>query len=80
MNSINDTDPTQQAGRAFAERLGSLAAEQPAIRPGVNTQFAAPPAPLPAWWPSVLAQLRQRAHRREHAARKLRAEEFIVAP
>jgi hypothetical protein len=79
MNLLNDNDPAQQAARTFAEHLGSLAAEQPAIRPGAFPQLATN-VPLPARLSAAIEHLRQRAHRREHAARKLRAEEFVVAP
>jgi hypothetical protein len=82
MNPLNENDTARQAARSWSERLGNLAAELPAIRPEVAfTQFpAAPPAALPTRLSSILSHLRQRAQRREHAADKLRAQEFLTGP
>jgi hypothetical protein len=82
MNPLNKSDVARQAARSWSGRLGSLAAEVPAIRPeAAFTQLDTTSAPaLPARMSSILNHLRQRAQRREHAADKLRAQEFMMGP
>jgi hypothetical protein len=79
MNCTNEHDPARQAALALSGRLGSLAAERPAARPGVNvTQSDAVTPALPPRLSAILGHLRQRARIREHAADKLRANVFLV--
>jgi hypothetical protein len=81
MKPANETDLARQQARTWSGRLGNLAAEVPATRPrAAFTQPEAPPAALPARLSLILNYLRQRAQRREHAADKLRANEFMMAP
>jgi hypothetical protein len=78
MNLLNVNDPALEGARTWSGRLGTLAAASPATRPGAAfTQLDAPP-PLPTRLSWVLNHLRQRARRREHAADKLRADEFMT--
>jgi hypothetical protein len=81
MNLLNENDRSRQAARAWSERLGSLAAASPATRPEATFLLLdkAPP-PLPTRLLSILDNLRQRHQEREHAADKLRANEFMMAP
>ena len=78
MNPLTDPEPARQAARAWSERLGSLAAST-ATRP--ETAFAqlgpAAASPLPTRLAAVLGHFRARADRCEHAADKLRANEFM---
>jgi hypothetical protein len=82
MNPLNETDVARQQARSWSGRLGSLAAELPAIRPeAAFTQLDnAPPSALPTRLLSMLGHLRQRQQRRQEAADKLRANEFMMAP
>jgi hypothetical protein len=82
MNLLNANDTARQAARSWSERLGSLAAASPSLRPAAALAQldTAPPAALPARLSSILHHLRQRAQRREHAADKLRAQEFLTGP
>jgi hypothetical protein len=81
MNPLNETDVAMQQARTWSERLGSLAAELPATRHyAALTQLGTPPAALPTRLTSILNHLRQRHQRRQHAADKLRANEFVMAP
>ena len=78
MNPANETDVARQQARSWSERLGTLAAASPAARPGAAfTQLDAPP-PLPTRLAWILDHLQER--RREDAADKLRAQEFVMAP
>jgi hypothetical protein len=80
MNPLNETDVVRQQARSWSGRLGNLAAELPATGPeAAFTQLDAPP-PLPTRLLTILDHLRQRHQRREHAADKLRAQEFVMAP
>jgi hypothetical protein len=82
MNLLTVNDPVLEDARSWSRRLGNLAAASPAVRPGAAlTQFdAPPPADLPTRLTLILDHLRQRHQRRQHAADKLRAEEFVMAP
>jgi hypothetical protein len=81
MTLLNDNHTARQDARGWSGRLGSLAAELPATRPEATfTQLGALPAALPTRLTLILNQLRQRHQRREHAADKLRAQEFVMAP
>jgi hypothetical protein len=82
VNPLNETDEARQQARTWSGRLGTLAAELPAIRLGApfNQLDATPLAALPTRLTSILNHLRQRAQRRQEAADKLRAQEFIMAP
>jgi hypothetical protein len=78
MNSLNDT--ARQEARTWSGHLGSLAAASPTNRP--DTSIAqldnVPPAGLSTRLSSILSHFRQRRARQEHAADKLRAQEFLV--
>jgi len=76
---ISFNDPARQAAISLSERLGSLAAQSPAIRPeSAFTQLdPAHPAISPRLT-SILGHFRQRARIQEHAADKLRANEFMA--
>jgi hypothetical protein len=79
MNPLHPNDPSRQAAQAFSERLASLAAESPSSRPEASpTQLDATSAPLATRLTSLIARRRQRAQRREEAADKLRAQEFMM--
>jgi hypothetical protein len=79
MNLINENDPVRQAARTLSERLGRLAATSPAAGPeAALTQLATHPSSLPARLSAILTHFRQRNQRREHAADKLRANEFLT--
>jgi hypothetical protein len=81
MNPLNETDVARQRGRSWSGRLGNLAAELPAIRPeAAFNQLSAPPAAFLTRLAAIFNHLRQRHQRREHAADKLRAQEFIMGP
>jgi hypothetical protein len=79
MNPLNDNDPARQAARDWSEYLGSLAGsmatgpETALVRPG-----AAGAPPVPSRLAAILDHFRARAGRREHAADKLRANEFLT--
>jgi hypothetical protein len=80
MNPLNETDVARQQARSWSGRLGNLAAASPATRPGAAFDQLDAPPPLPPRLLSILNYLRQRHQRREHAADKLRANEFVMAP
>jgi len=81
MSPLNETDMARQQARSWSEQIGNLAAELPATRPeAAFTQLGTPPAALPTRLSWILNHLRQRHQRREHAADKLRANEFIMGP
>jgi hypothetical protein len=82
MNPLNETDEARQQARFWSERLGTLAAAFPAVRPGAafDQLDTASGSVLPTRLLSVLDDLRQRHQRREHAADKLRANEFMTTP
>jgi hypothetical protein len=82
MNPLHDSDLARQQARAWSEQLGRLAAEMPANRPeAAFTQLDnAPPPARPTRLLSMLGHLLQRQQRRQHAADKLRAQEFIMGP
>jgi GNAT superfamily N-acetyltransferase len=68
-----------QYARNWSGRLGSMAAELPAIKPeGPFTQLVTvSPAAFPTRLSSILDHLRQRRQRQQHAADNLRAQEFL---
>jgi hypothetical protein len=82
MSLLNENDRARQAARTWSGKLGSLAAELPATRPDAafNPLDTAPPFALPTRLSSILNYLRQQARRRESAADKLRANEFMAGP
>jgi len=82
MNPLNETDVSRQQARSWSGRLGSLAATSPAVRPEAPFPQldSRHPAAFPTRLLSILDNLRQRHQRREHAADKLRANEFVMAP
>jgi hypothetical protein len=80
MNPLNETDVSRQQARSWSGRLGSLAAASPAVRPGAAFDQLDAPPPLPTRLLSILDNLRQRHQRQQHAAAKLRANEFMMAP
>jgi hypothetical protein len=82
MNLLTVNDPALEDARTWSGRLGHLAAASPATRPeAAFTQLdSAPPAALPTRLSAILNHLRQRHQRQEHAADKLRAQEFVMAP
>jgi hypothetical protein len=82
MNSLNETGLARQQARSWSGRLGILAATYPAIRPEATlTQLDTTSAPaLPTRLSLILGHLRQQRQREEHAADKLRAQEFMMAP
>jgi hypothetical protein len=78
MNSLTTNDSARQAA-SWSGRLGRLAAELPANRPPV----ASPPlsdGAVPSRLSAILNHIRQRRQRQEHAADKLRAQEFVMGP
>jgi hypothetical protein len=78
MNMPNDNDTITHQARSWSQRLGNLAAASSAIRPqAAFPQLGAITAP-PTRLSSILDHFRQRARRREHAADKLRAQEFMT--
>jgi hypothetical protein len=79
MTPLNETDVARQQARSWSGRLGTLAAELPATRPeAAFTQLdSRHPAAFPARLLSILDSLRQRHQRRQQAADKLRANEFM---
>jgi hypothetical protein len=79
MNLLGDNDAARQAARTWSEQLGNLAAELPARGPETAfTQLDATPHALPTGLSAILNHFRQRAERQEHAADKLRAQEFVM--
>jgi hypothetical protein len=82
MNPLHDSDLASQQARAWSGRLGSLAATSPATGPdaGFTQLDSRHPAAFPARLLSILDNLRQRAQRRQQAADKLSANEFMMAP
>jgi hypothetical protein len=78
MNLLNDNDPIRQQATTLSERLGNLAAASSATRPQAAFNQLDATTPLPASLSSILDHFRQRARRREHAADKLRAQEFMA--
>jgi hypothetical protein len=77
MNFPNDNDTIRQQATTLSERLGNLAASS-ATRPEPAFPQLDATAPLPASLSSILGHLRQRAQRKELAADKLRAQEFMT--
>jgi hypothetical protein len=81
MSPLNETDVARQQARSWSEQIGNLAAELPATRPeAALTQLGTRPTALPNRLTLILNHLRQRHQKREHAADKLRAQEFVMAP
>jgi hypothetical protein len=80
MKLLNENDKARQDARSWSGRLGDLAASSPAVRS--EAAFDQPDAPLPlsTRLSSILNHLRQRARRRQDAAEKLRAQEFVMGP
>jgi hypothetical protein len=78
MNMPNDNEPIRQQARSWSQRLGTLAAASSAIKPGAALNQLDATTSLPTRLSSILDHLRQRAQRREHAADKLRAQEFMT--
>ena len=79
MNPLNANNPAHQAARSWAAKLGTLATELPMIRPeAASTQPGVTPPAFPSRLSILLNHLRQRRQRREHAAAKLRAQEFLA--
>jgi hypothetical protein len=81
MNPLNETDVARGQARNWSGRLGNLAAGNSAARPRaaplrLDTLSSAFPPCLSA----ILNHLRQRHQRRQQAAEKLRAQEFVMAP
>lgn len=80
MNLIEVNDPFRQDVRRWSAHLSKLAADVPAPtaeKALAPFDFASIPA-LPARLSSVLIRLSQRNRTREHAADKLRVQEFLV--
>jgi hypothetical protein len=73
MPLINENDPARQAALALSEHFGRLAATAPAIRP--RAVFPRPDIAIPPRLALAHHVIRRRA--REHAAAKLRANEFM---
>jgi hypothetical protein len=81
MNPLNETDVARQQARSWSEQIGNLAAASPTTRTGTALdQLDATPAALPTRLTLILNHLRQRHQRGQHAADKLRAQEFIMGP
>jgi hypothetical protein len=82
MNLLNENDAARHDARTWSGRLGNLAAELPAVRPGAAFTHldSALPSALPARLSLILDRFRQRHQRQQHAADKLRANEFVMAP
>lgn len=80
MTPLNAANEARQAARTWSGQLGNLAADLPVSTPeGIISQFnpsSTPPLSAPS--NAVLTRLWQRAQRREHAANKLRAQEFLT--
>jgi hypothetical protein len=76
MNLLNKNDATLQDARSWSGTLGRLAAERPAVRAG--TAFSQPDTALPSRLSAIPNHLRRRRRRQEHAADKLRAQEFVM--
>jgi hypothetical protein len=72
MPPINDNDPARQSAIALSEHFGRLAAS-PAVR--AEAAFPQLDPSISPWLASILSHFRRRA--REHAAAKLRANEFM---
>jgi hypothetical protein len=78
MIPLHANDVTRQQATTLSERLGNLAAASSATRPDAAfNQFDAT-APIPTRLSFILDHFRRRAQRREHAADKLRAQEFMA--
>jgi hypothetical protein len=77
-----DNETARQAARSWSGRLGNLAGELPKIRPeAALAQLDTTSAPtLPARLSWILKRLRQHNRIRDHAADKLRAQEFLAGP
>jgi len=80
MSSINANDAAQQVARSWSERLGSLAAQlrqtRPTtvvLQPGDVTGYGAVSRGL-----SAILPLGQHNPAQEHAADKLKVQEFLV--
>jgi hypothetical protein len=81
MSPLHEAELARQQARAWSERLGRLAATSAAISPEpASMQPNTLPSPLLARLSAILSHFRQRHQRRQHAADKLRANEFIMAP
>jgi hypothetical protein len=78
MNMLNENDTIRQQATTLSARLGNLAASSSAIRPQAAFDQLDSAPTLPTRLSSILDHLRQRAQRREHAADKLRAQEFMT--
>jgi len=79
MNLLYENDPARQAAISLSERLGSLAAKSPAIRPEAAFPQLDPAAPaISPRLASILQHYRQRAQTRELMHHKLRANEFMA--
>jgi hypothetical protein len=79
MTPLNETDVARQQARSWSGRLGSLAAELPAVSPeAAFTQLDTPRSALPTRLSWILNHFRQRHQRRQEAADKLRANHFIM--
>jgi hypothetical protein len=78
MNPLHANDVTRQQATALSEQLGTLAAASSASRPEAAFNEFNTTAPPPTRLSSILDHFRQRAQRREHAADKLRAQEFMT--
>jgi hypothetical protein len=76
MNPFNPNDPSRQSAQGWSANLGSLAAASSATRPEASAPQ--PDTALPQRLAAVLGHFRRRAERRQHAADKLRAEEFMA--
>jgi hypothetical protein len=70
MNPLNDND----AARAWSAQLGKLAAASAVSR----TEPAVTQLDFPTRLAALLDQFRQRRQRQEHAADKLRAQDFVM--
>jgi hypothetical protein len=81
ISPLHKTDPASQQARAGSEHLGALAAASPATGPGAHfTQLDARPSALTPRLAAFLSRLRQRRQRRQEAAEKFRAQEFVMSP
>jgi hypothetical protein len=78
MNQLKRNASTRQDARSWSAQLGRLAAELPAFRPGPAFNQHNPA--LPDGLSTILDRLRRRHRRRQHAADKLRAQEFVMGP
>jgi hypothetical protein len=80
MNPLHGTDLARQQARAWSGQLGALAATSSTTRRGAALPQLDPtlPSDLPTRLSVILHHIRKRSHRREHAADKLRANEFMT--